>query len=272
VRYLALLTVTMCLSGCGGTENADHRRAVVAGFYPLAWAAERIGGADVRVVNLTPTGAEPHDLELSPRDVSTIRDASVVLYVGGGFQPALEDAVAARDGASLNVLGSDTDPHVWLDPKRFAEIALDVGAALGRPAPASRLADELEALDKRYRFGLAKCERRTFVTSHAAFAILAKRYGLRELPLAGRSPEAEPSPKKLERLIGDVRDSGATTVFSEPLVSNRLVETVARETGAAVDVLDPAEGLSQERLAAGEDYFSVMRSNLTGLRRALGCR
>ncbi|MDH4102909.1 MAG: zinc ABC transporter substrate-binding protein [Thermoleophilia bacterium] len=272
VRVLALLTLTACLAGCGGKEDADSRRVVVTGFYPLAWAAERIGGADFRVVNLTPAGAEPHDLELSPRDVAAIRDAHFVVYVGGGFQPALEEAVAARDDASLDVLAAGADPHVWLDAKRFADIALSVGAALGRPAPASRLADELEALDERYRVGLAKCERRTFVTSHAAFATLAKRYGLKELPLAGRSPEAEPSPKKLERLIGDVRDSGATTVFSEPLISKRLVETVARETGATVDVLDPAEGLSQERLAAGEDYFSVMRSNLTGLRRALECR
>lgn len=269
---MALLTVTVCLAGCGGAEKADDRRAVVAGFYPLAWAAQRIGGADFRVVNLTPAGAEPHDLELSPRDVAAIRDANLVIYVGGGFQPALEDAVATRDDASLDVLGAGTDPHVWLDPARFAEIARVVGTALGRPAQAGRLADELEALDERYRSGLSHCERRTIVTSHAAFGPLVKRYGLTELPLAGRSPEAEPSPKELERLIREVRESGATTVFAEPLVSNRLVETVARETGAVVAVLDPAEGLSQERLEAGEDYFSVMRSNLTVLRRALACR
>lgn len=263
---------TLCLAGCGESGETDGRRSVVAGFYPLAWASERIGGSGFRVVNLTSAGAEPHDLELSPRDVTAIRDADLVVYVGGRFQPALEDAVATRDGASLDVLGHASDPHVWLDPVRFAEIVRNIGAALERPAAASRLADELDALDADYRSGLARCERRRFVTSHAAFGSLAERYGLTQLPLAGRSPEAEPGPRELERLIDEVRDSGATTVFAEPLLSSQLADTVAREAGAKVSVLDPVEGLRQERLAAGEDYLSVMRANLAVLREALGCR
>ena len=114
-------------------------------------------------------------------------------------------------------------------------------------------------LDESYRRGLERCERRTFVTSHAAFGHLARRYGLTQLSLAGASPEAEPGPRELEGLIDDVRASGATTVFAEPLVSDRIAETVAREAGAEVAVLDPLEGLSEERLAAGEDYLTVMR-------------
>jgi zinc transport system substrate-binding protein len=272
VRALALLTTTLCLAGCGGSAELDDQRVVVAGFYPLAWMSERIAGPGFSVVNLTRAGAEPHDLELSPRDVAAVRDADLVVYLGGGFQPALEDAVVARDGPSLDVLGADSDPHVWLDPVRFAEIAPNIGAALERPTAASKLADELDTLDEEYRSGLDQCARRTLVTAHAAFGPLAERYGLTQLPLAGRSPEAEPSPRELERLIADVRDSGVTTVFAEPLVSDKLAETVAREAGAGVAVLDPIEGLSQERLEAGEDYLSAMRSNLTVLREALGCR
>ena len=134
------------------------------------------------------------------------------------------------------------------------------------------LADELRQLDASYRRGLERCERRTLVTSHAAFGHLAARYGLTQLSLAGASPEAEPGPRELEGLIDDVRASGATTVFAEPLVSDRVAETVAREAGAEVAVLDPLEGLSDERLAAGEDYLTVMRANLAALREALGCR
>ena len=269
---LAVVAVAVCLAGCGGAGQADDRPSVATGFFPLAWAAERIGGPDVRVVNLTPAGAEPHDLELSPRDVRAIRDASLVVFVGGGFQPALEDAVAASDGPSLDVLGAGADPHVWLDPNRFARISRKIGVALGKPGAAAVLASELQALDAELRSGLAHCTRRTIVTSHAAFGPLAERYHLKEVALAGRSPEAEPSPKELERLIGDVRESGATTVFAEPLVSRRLAETVAREAGVDVAVLDPVEGLSQDRLDAGEDYVSVMRENLAALRKALGCR
>jgi zinc transport system substrate-binding protein len=272
VRLLAVLILPLCLGGCGGSAEADSRPTVVASFYPLAWAAEKVAGVEFRVVNLTPAGAEPHDLELSPRDVEAIRNAELVVYVGRGFQPAVEDAVAGRGSAALDISGEDGDPHVWLDPLRFARIARRVGATVGRPEAGAQLATKLEALDAEFRSGLADCERRVLVTTHAAFGQLAAQYGLSEISLAGRSPEAEPGPKELERLVDRVRRSGATTVFAEPLVSERLAETVAREAGVEVATLDPLEGLSRERLGAGQNYLSVMRANLAVLREALGCR
>jgi zinc transport system substrate-binding protein len=267
-----VVLLSVALVSCGGDEDAASGQTVVAAFYPLAWAAERIGGDGVDVVNLTPPGAEPHDVELSPADVETILDADLVIYVGSGFQPAVEDAVAHRDAPSLDVLDGDADPHVWLDPVRFAAIAEGIGGALHEPDAARELADELERLDADYRDGLEQCARKTLVTTHAAFGHLVARYGLEQLALTGKSPEAEPSPRELERLIDSVRTAGATTVFAEPLVSDRVAETVARETGAKVAVLDPVEGLSDERLAAGEDYLTVMRANLATLVEALGCR
>lgn len=269
--HLALLVVLVSLAGCGKEEQGSAR-TVVAAFYPLAWASERIVGVGFEVVNLTPAGAEPHDVELSPRDVEVIRDADLVVYAGGGFQPAVEDAVADRDGPSLDVLGSDRDPHVWLDPVRFAAAVREIGKVSGLPAAAEDLASELTQLDERYRRGLDDCARRTIVTTHAAFGRLASRYGLEQLSLTGSSPEAEPGPRELERLVEAVRASGATTVFAEPLVSDRLAATVAREAGLDVAVLDPIESLSEARVDAGEDYLSVMRDNLASLRRALGCR
>ena len=272
MRPLAILIAAAFLVGCGETDEADDRQTVVAGFYPLAWAAEQIGGQDFRVVNLTPAGAEPHDLELSPRDVTVLRDAALVVYLGGGFQPALDDAVADREGPSLDVFAGDRDPHVWLDPLSFVQVVMRIGRALGRPEPAGDVVKELVALDMSYRRALKRCARRTIVVSHAAFGNLAASYGLTQLPLTGTSPEAEPSPRELERFVDEVRESGATTVFTEPLVSDRLAETVAREADVKVAVLDPVEGLSDSRLAAGENYLSVMRSNLEQLRTALGCR
>ncbi|HET9461063.1 MAG TPA: metal ABC transporter substrate-binding protein [Gaiellaceae bacterium] len=277
MRVPVLLAATVCLVGCSRSDKPDDRPSpfIVASVYPLVWAAEEIGGkVGLRVVNLTRPGAEPHDVELSPRDVEAVRDAALVLYVGAGFQPAVEDAVEGRERRpSLDVLGrEESDPHVWLDPVRFAEVVEELGAAIGSPVTARDVAGAVRDLDSEYRRGLAQCERRTLVTSHRAFGQLAERYDLTELSLAGRSPEAEPSPRELERLINDVRASGATTVFAEPLVSDRLAETVAREAGIEVAVLDPIEGLSQERLNAGEDYLTVMRTNLAALRRALACR
>jgi len=259
------------LAGCGGSgDEGAAVRTVVAGFYPLAWAAERVAGPDVEVVNLTPPGAEPHDLELGAQSVGKVEDAELVLYLGG-FQPALEDAVAARDGGALDLLPrGERDPHVWLDPVRFSSVVRRVAGALNG-SPASTV-QALRELDAEYRRGLRPCENRVLVTTHSAFGHLADRYGLEQLSLAGSSPESEPGPRELEQLIERVRASGATTVFAEPLVSDRIAETVAREVGAEVAVLDPLEGLSEERLDAGADYVSEMRANLATLRTALGCR
>jgi len=274
MRMLAAsILASAVLAGCAETEaGPGDRQTVVAALYPLAWAVERVAAPDVEVRNLTPPGAEPHDLELSPRDVEAIRAADLVVYVSGGLQPAVEDAVASRSGPSLDVLGGATDPHVWLDPVRFAAIVEEIAERLGSAGSAQGAVREVKRLDAEYRRGLERCERRTLVTTHAAFGLLAARYGLTQLALAGRAPEAEPGPRTLERLVAAVRSSGATTVFAEPLVSRRLAETVAREAGVAVATLDPLEGLSDERLAAGENYLSVMRSNLAALREALGCR
>jgi zinc transport system substrate-binding protein len=268
---IVVLAAAVTFAGCGEDDQRGSS-TIVAAFYPLAWAAERIAGDRATVVNLTPPGAEPHDAELSPRDVEGLRDAGLVLYVGGGFQPAIEDAVRDRDGPSLDVLGGNEDPHVWLDPVRFASIVVDVGRRLGLSRPARSLAAGLRRLDVAFRQGLARCARRTLVTTHAAFGHLAARYGLTQVSLSGRSPEVEPGPRELNRLVDEVRDSGATTVFAEPLVTDRLAKTVAREAGASVAILDPIEGMSEERLDAGDDYLSVMRENLSALRHALACR
>ena len=253
---------------------------MVAGFYPLAFAAERLGGSRVDVTHLTPPGAEPHDVELSPQDVERVRSADLVLYLGGGFQPALEEAVDGADGRVVDLLGGlrlvddggDVDPHVWLDPQRYERIVARIGRELRARAPARALEEDIRRLDREYRRGLASCGRREIVTSHAAFGYLAARYELEQLAVTGLAPEAEPTPGELERTVDEVRESGATTIFFEPLVSPRLAETVARETGAKTAVLNPLEGLTEDELAAGEDYLSVMRANLAALREALGCR
>jgi zinc transport system substrate-binding protein len=217
-----------------------------------------------------------HDLELSGRDVRAIADARTVFYLGDDFQPALEDAIDSTSAHGVDLLGSvearDDDPHVWLDPLRYAEAALRIGDELDRKPEAERFAGRLRALDAEFRRGLADCERREIVASHAAFGYLAERYGLKQVAITGLAPEAEPTPGDLEEVVHKVRDVGATTVFFETLVSPRLAETVAREVGAETAVLDPLEGLTEDEVAAGKDYFTVMRANLAALREALGCR
>jgi zinc transport system substrate-binding protein len=250
---------------------------VVASFYPLAFAAEEIAPG-VPVENLTPAGAEPHDLELSPIDAASVRDARLVLLLGQGFQPQLEDAAGDGDNVLrlLDTAGLDLlpngDPHVWLDPVRYATIVERIGQSLGAEEAASKLAARLDELDAEYREGMANCERHEIVTSHEAFAYLAQRYGLEQIPITGLSPEAEPQPADLAHVVDLVKERGVTTIYYETLVSPRIAETVARETGAQVAVLDPIEGLTPGEIANGDDYFTRMRANLRALEEGLGCR
>ena len=193
--------------------------------------ANRRAAFDVQ--NLTPPGAEPHDLELTPREVARIQDAGVVLYLSHGFQPAVSKAVEQARGKKVDILaglplhhadgaeaGLTADPHVWLDPILFARVAKSIGTALDRPSTA--LVADLHSLDADYRQGLRDCKRHEIVTSHAAFGYLAARYGLEQVSITGLAPEAEPTPQQLAHVIQIVRRTHATTVFFETLVSPRL--------------------------------------------------
>jgi zinc transport system substrate-binding protein len=279
-RIVLILVSAGILSGCGAAGSGGGK-SVVAAFYPLAYAAERIGGPTVSVENLTPPGAEPHDLELTPQEVARIEKASVVLYLSHGFQPAVSKAVEQAGGKKVDILaglplhaaeeaGLTADPHVWLDPILFARVATRIGAALHRNSAA--LVADLHELDARYRQGLSDCKRHEIVTSHAAFGYVAARYGLKQVAITGLAPESEPTPRQLARVIETVRRTHATTVFFERLVSPRLADTVAREVGARTAVLDPIEGLTPSEQERGDTYLTLMRSNLAALRKALACR
>ena len=275
-RIVLTLFLAGGLTACGGDRDEPGATHVVAGFYPLAFAAEEIRGVDVEVTNLTPAGAEPHDLELTPREVEEILGADLVLYVGEGFQPAVEEAVESGDVAALDVLEGlelrDGDPHVWLDPALFAQVVDRIAIELGDGTGSRLLATRLNDLDEAYEAGLADCERRELVTTHDAFGYLAARYGLEVIPITGLAPEAEPSPQDLEAVAELVEERGVTTVFTETLLSPELGQTVAREAGATTATLNPLEGLAEDEIAQGEDYFSVMQANLDALRKGLGCR
>jgi zinc transport system substrate-binding protein len=282
MRIVLAIGLGLLAAGCGSSGGGGTR--VVAAFYPLAFAATQIGGRGVHVENLTPSGAEPHDIELTPRQVADVQRAAVVLYLSHDFQPAVQDAVSDARGTRVDVLerldlaagvgdeSGKADPHIWLDPVLYERVVRRIGAALHRPRAAASLASRVRALDASYRTGLAHCARRTFVTSHAAFGYLARRYGLQQVAITGVDPESEPSAQKLASLVALVRRLHVDTVFFERLVSPRLAETVAREAEVHTAVLDPIEGLTASEADKGETYFTLMRENLRELRTVLGCR
>src|SRR5205085_2754911 len=142
-----------------------------------------------------------------------LQPADVGLCLSPGFQPAVEQAVGGAGGTRVDALqGLDlrsgvgdeagkSDPHVWLDPLLYARVVREIGSALGRPRRAEALARRVVALDAAYRHGLARCARRDFVTSHAAFGYLAARYHLHQIAITGVDPESEPTPQHLQALI-----------------------------------------------------------------------
>ena len=326
-RWSAVVVlVGVVVAGCGG-DNGDIRGAggaddgfapirVVASFYPIAEAAARVGGDRVDVTNVTPAGSEPHDLELTTAQVDQLEDADLVVYLGKGFQPAVEAVAERRDGPVVDLLaelpvgegaiealeleeghggegeeeghaeeggeghGEMVDPHYWLNPMLQSRAAGVIASELSKLAEgdAATFAANLEryqaalaTLDREFETGLSGCARDQMVTSHAAFFYLADRYELTQLPIAGLSPEAEPDAQRIAELTTLITDRGITTVFYETLASPAVAETLAREAGATAAVLDPIEGLSEQALAAGQDYAGVMRKNLAALRSALGC-
>lgn len=305
---LGLTALSACSSSDAAEGGSDGKLDVVASFYPMQFLAEEIGGSHVSVTTLTKPGAEPHDLELSPRQVGGLSDADYILFLKG-VQPAVDDAVAQAgventvDAAKLTTLekhGSEVghdhgheeegeehggeeeaglDPHIWLDPVKYAEVAEGVGKSLEKADPGNAadyrkntdaLVTELNSLNTAYETGLRNTATKTFVTTHSAFGYLAERYGLTQEGIAGLDPEAEPSPARIDEIHHVAEESKATTVFFETLASDRTAKTLADDLGLKTAVLDPLEGITGK--SAGADYLEVMKSNLTALQKALGAK
>ncbi|WP_460937463.1 metal ABC transporter substrate-binding protein [Phycicoccus ginsengisoli] len=299
---LALVGVTGCATASGKAADGSTRLTVAAAFYPLEYAVQRVGGDHVQVQGLTKPGGEPHDVELTPRQVGSMATADLVVYEKG-FQPAVDQAVRqdasahafdVSPAADLSLVATDeghtdetsaahaqhgaVDPHFWLDPQRYAAVAQAIADRLANVDPAhattyrdnaAALRRDLTALDTEYRTGLTSCTSKDLVTSHAAFGYLADRYGLHQEGITGLDPEAEPNPAELAKVAAHVRAVGARTIYAETLVSRAVADTLARETGARVAVLDPLEGITSR--SDGTDYLAVMRSNLRILRAGQGC-
>lgn len=298
-RRLFMLFSLACLAGCSSQAPPSDRLSVAVSFYPLEFLAERIGGDNADVWSMLPEGTEPHDVEPLASDVARLEHADLFFYNGLGLDAWAEDlakglpktvhAVRVTDGLT-DLLTLDTkrdrqfgafDPHVWLDGGLIQAIARDIGSNFAAADPehaaeygkrTAGLVAELRSLDERYRQELADCQRRDIITGHDAFEYLGWRHQLTMHPIAGISPEAEPSPRDLARLSDMVNELGITTVFFETLTSPELSETLAREAGATTAVLHTLEGITAEQRAANEDYLSLMKENLASLRTALDCQ
>ena len=278
---------------------------VMASFYPMYDFAAKIGGDKAEVITLVPSGTEPHDWEPAAADIRNLEEADLFIYSGAGMEHWVDDVLASLDNkdlisveASKGVALRDGhshsheeeegagepeeegpyDPHVWLSPLNAEKEMENIKNAYIKADPdnrdyyeanyelyASRFAD----LNQKFQDTLSSLPNKDIVVSHEAFGYLCDAYGLNQVGIEGLSPDSEPSPARMAEIIDFVRANHVRVIFFEELVSPKVAETIAKETGSSVQVLNPLEGLSDEELESGADYFSVMEENLKQLEAAL---
>lgn len=296
----AALALTGCTTNTGAADpGAATKVAVTVSAYPLQFLAERIVGTTGTVTNLTAPGTEPHDLELTAKQVAELSTTDALFYIAN-FQAAVDQAIqtsppklavdvssgltlltAGQDGADSGgeIPATAVDPHIWLSPANMITMARTMNTTLSAAKPAlaatfatntDKLVDDLTALKNSYTTGLKSCARTQFITSHAAFGYLAHEFGLTQIPIAGLDPTTEPTAARIAAVQQLATKYGVTTIFFETLVSDAVAKSIAGDLGLKAAVLDPVEGITPT--SAGTDYLQVMQSNLTALREANGCK
>lgn len=281
------------------SQESVGKIKIVTSFYPLYELAKQIGGEKVVVKNIVPAGSEPHDYEPTPLDIVDLQKADLLIINGAGLEPwvnkLLPDLEKRRvkiidESKAVTVLQTNNenqqnadnpfDPHFWLDPLNFLEEGRVITAMLSQISPensayfeknAQDYFSKLQNLDKDFVAALANCKQHEFVTSHAAFSYLARRYNLTMIAITGISPDAEPEPKKIAELSLLLKAKNIKVVFTEPLVSSKIAKVIADETGASVMTLNPLEGLTNTEIQQGKNYLEVMKDNQAALKIALQC-
>jgi zinc transport system substrate-binding protein len=296
-RWVVLVAAVTLVAGlttaCRGPRSGDH--TVVTGFYPLYFIAERVAGRYNDVIDLTPPGVEPHEYELTVRQVAEIDLAKVGFYERG-VAPSIDQAMendspdhaldvtsvvplaAPVAGSGVEHTSDDKDPPFWQDPTLMVEATRAFASTMAAADPAHAayyrrqgvlLVRDLQRLDAAYARTLEVCRIDTLVVSHDAFEYLARRYGVDVVPIAGLEPDAEPSLQRLHDLENLIRDRGVTTVFFETLASPDLARSLANDVGITSAVLDPIEGLTSADPHA--TYLTLMRQNLAAIAKAGDC-
>lgn len=318
-RFFAFVTsIIFVFSGCtipnsgAGTAStqiqATGKVKVVTSFYPLYEIAKQVGGDYVDVKNLVPPGAEPHDYEITPKDIAGVYESQILVVNGAGLEPwysrvlpDLQQQTKVRvvdesklfsdlitgfheEGGSnqpMNAPQQSYDPHLWMDPVHYAQEVDSFGKIIAEVDPAHKdyylvqaqqFVAKLDDLDRQYISGLQNCSLHEFVTNHAAFGYLSRRYGITMIAIAGLSPDAEPSPKTISDLITLIKQKNIMYILTESLVSPKIADTIAKEIGAQTLVMNPLEGLTDQEIAQGKNYISVMQENLKNLQTAMNCR
>lgn len=269
------------------SKEKEDRLMISASFYPLAEFSHKIGKDKVTVINMTPVGSEPHNFDPSPKDLARLFQSKVFIYNGLGFEPWVERILPDLKKLDMVIVNSSqgvdqlSDPHIWLDPQMAVKQVDNITLGLVKADPAngvyyqknaSLLRAELRKLDNEYKERLSNCESKDVIVSHNAFFYLARRYNLNIIAISGLSPDEEPSPRQLARIVDIAKKKDVKYIFFESLVSPKLAQVIAKEIGAKTLILNPIEGLTEEDLLQRRDYIGLAKENLNNLTIALNCQ
>jgi ABC-type Zn uptake system ZnuABC Zn-binding protein ZnuA len=260
--------------------------------------AREIGGKHVEARNLLPPGVDPHQFALSPRDISLVDSADLLITNGGGLddfvttalekaplrpnrrQVVVSEGIPRLDSPEAGHEHEGGDPHLWLDPvfaKRYARSIADAivgelerrgdrsGAAAARTR-ALAFEKQLDSLNEEYRRELAPLHGRGFIAFHGAFGYLAQRYALNMAGVWQTTPGREPGPREVGDLLRMARRGTVKALLSEPQLSPRALEMIARDSRIPLVEVDPLETAAN---FSTTHYIPVMRANLRALVRAL---
>ncbi len=282
-----------------GTIQEAVKQKIFTSFYPLYFLTKGLVGDSYDVENLVPTGGEWHEYEPSLKQIQDMMQAHFVVMNGLGMEhyeeklsgeleknkvgfvhlsEKLTDVITTEEHEEEHHEDEhghgSVDPHTWLSPKMMVELAslLSTELKVNETAGAKIFIGELKALDTKFADTLKLCKRKELVTSHEAFAYLARDYGLVQVAVAGIEPDMEPSAADIARVIEVIKDKKVTTIFTEPLVSAKFSDTISRETGVKNAELHPLETLTPDEETAGETYISIMEKNLAKIAEGLDCK
>jgi zinc transport system substrate-binding protein len=309
VLLVIFFVFSSAIVGCSNAEQKTAKKqenslTVVTTFYPMYDFTKNVVGPNGKVYLLIPAGTEPHDWEPSPKDIAKIENADVFVYNSDSMETWVPKVLKSIDTKKVKVVEASKgipliegiaeeeegeerseeshahpmDPHVWLDPVLAQKEVANIKQALievdekhkkDYEANADTFTKKLKDLDNLFRTTLSKAKRKDFITQHAAFGYLAKEYGLTQVPIAGLSPEQEPSPARLAELKKYVKDHNIKVIYFEEVASPKVAKTLANETGAKTVVLSPIEGITIEEQKKGVDYIEYMKRNLDALKQSV---
>lgn len=296
IAILLVISMGFELTGCGtGTGNFqgfedENKISVVTTIYPIYDFVKNIAGDKAEVINLVPAGMEPHDFELSTGDMQLMEQAEMFLYNGAGMEHFVDKTLDSLSNDELVVVEAaakitpiqaedgDQDPHTWLSVQnaiqeaeaiKDAFVNMDTENADYYEANFETYKEELEQLDLKYRAELTDLSRDTIVVAHEAFGYLCQEYGLKQEAVEGLTADSEPDSARMKEIIDFCKAEDIKIIFFEELVSPKVANAIASETGAETMVLNPIEGLTSEQEDAGLDYIGLMEQNLEALKKAL---